>query len=71
MNIMFRDEKGNLISRALEDTKLNMTVEESDDKKFVIKLGSGCTLETKFDSRKDAEDYMKVLTDYKNDLENN
>lgn len=69
MNIMFRDEDGNLFSRAVEDTKLNMSVEKTADNNFVIKLGSSHTLEGTFSSKKDAEDHMIVLTEYKNDSE--
>lgn len=69
MNIMFRDEDGNLFSRAVEDTKLNMSVEKTADNNFVIKLGSSYTLEGTFSSKKDAEDHMIVLTEYKNDSE--
>lgn len=71
MNILFRDSSGNLHSQDIEDVKLNMKVEQAENKKYIIKLDRNRIIEGEYETKDDAEAQLVLFTNMKNELESN
>lgn len=71
MNILFRDSSGNLHSQDIEDVKLNMKVEQAENKKYIIKLDRNRIIEGEYETKDDAETQLVLFTNMKNELESN
>ena len=69
MNLVFRDEEGNLFSRSISDMVLDMEIVKKRSG-YIVQVNKGYYDEEIFDHLIDAERRLLYLSDMKNKLEN-